>query len=499
MSQNLENLIFGKNKQERIVSCGVKDGLLEIFTEENGQVSSTFQKNIYWILSPKKLDYNFRPLAGNLYYKYIKTYDNEKSYFIERRKYQNEDLFYISDPKESSLVYQGQTYFKGMKVEDVSTLFFDIESTGLVKDETSKVLIIANTFVKNGVITRKMFCYDEYESEASFFEAWTSWVREMNPSIISGWNIFGYDLPYLNFCAEKAGTSLSLGRDGSDLYISKRESEFRKDGSQGYKYFRSYIYGREIVDGMFVAYHFDFSRKYESYALKKVVEQEKLVQKGRVFYDAGNIKDNYKIHEEWEKIKKYAEFDADDAYNLYKLQIPAYFYLNQTIPKTFQQINYSASGSQINAFLIRSYLQIGHSLPKASLGHSFQGAISLGVPGKFKNVFKIDVASLYPSIIIEYDIYDKEKDPNSNFLKMVNYFTQERLNNKKIGKSTGDRYYKELEQAQKIICNSAYGLLGAHGLNFNSLKNAELVTAIGREILTDAIKWATGKEYEQQT
>lgn len=485
-----QSLIYGKNSTENIVSCGVKDSTLELFFEKDGIVSSKKVPNTYWVLSPRKLDWSYKELSGNLHYKYIKTFDNEKSYFIERRKHGNEDLFYISDPKEASMVFTGWTYFKGMQVKDVSALFFDIESTGLQHNDESKVLLISNTFVKNGVITRKLFAYDEHETEADMFEAWTAWVREMNPSIMSGWNIFGYDLPYIQYCAEKAGTTLALGRDGGNLYISKRPSKFRKDGSQEYEYFRSYIYGREIVDGMFVAFHFDFARKYESYALKKVVEQEGFEQKGRVFYDAATIKDNYKNPVEWAKIKSYAEFDADDAKNLYYLMIAAYFYLNQTIPKTFQQINYSASGSQINAFLIRSYLQQWHSLPKASEGRAFEGAISMGNPGKYKNVFKIDVASLYPSIMLQYHIYDIEKDPKGHFLQMVDYFTEERLNNKKMGKETGDRYYKELEQAQKIIINSSYGMLGAHGLLFNSPKNAERVTKYGREILQKALDFA---------
>jgi DNA polymerase I len=488
---NLENLIFGKNQIKNIVSVGVKDGVLELFIEENGKVRSEFKQNVYWILSAKQLDYGYKPLKGNLHYKYIKTFTEEKWYYIEKRKYGKEDLFFISSPEEAAMVFGGYTYFKGMKVSDVSALFFDIESVGLQKNEESKVLIIANTFVENGVITRKMFCYDNYETEAQFFEAWTAWVREMNPSVVAGHNIFGYDLPYLEFCAKKAGTSLQLGRDGSNLYISKRESKFRKDGSQDYEYFRSFIYGREIVDTMFVSYHFDaYLRQYESYALKKIIEQEGLEQPGRVFYDSSKIAESYKIPEEWEKIKKYAEFDADDAYSLYKLMIPAYFYLNSSVPKTFQQINYSASGSQINAFLIRSYLQDFHSLPKTSLGQPFEGAISLGNPGKYKNVFKIDVASLYPSIMLNYDIYDRDKDPKGHFIKMVEYFTTERLNNKRLGKETGDRYYKELEQAQKIIINSAYGMLGAHGLLFNSPKNAELVTKYGRDVLQEALDFA---------
>jgi len=98
--------------------------------------------------------------------------------------------------------------------------------------------------------------------------------------------------------------------------------------------------------------------------------------------------------------------------------------------------------------------------------------------------------------MITEKIYDEEKDPKANFLTMVKYFTEERLANKQKGKETGDRYYKDMEQAQKIVINSAYGLLGATGVNFNSMANADRVTATGREILTKGIKWAEEKEYQ---
>jgi DNA polymerase I len=97
----------------------------------------------------------------------------------------------------------------------------------------------------------------------------------------------------------------------------------------------------------------------------------------------------------------------------------------------------------------------------------------------------------------QYKIYCPVKDPQALFLKLVDFFTIERLNNKKFGKDTGDRYYKDLEQAQKIVINSAYGFLGAPKLNYNFPEGAAEVTRHGRRILQSAIKWATGAEYEQ--
>lgn len=492
----MNQLIYGKNDTPNIVSCEINDSWSEIFFEKDGIVSSVAKPNQYWIVSPTPFSREWKKLNGNLYYQYIKLYDNREDFLLDRKKLAKRDIFSIYDEKEASMLIYGFTHFKGMKVEDVSVLSFDIETKGLEHNDKSKVLLISNTFRRNGTTIRKLFSYDEYETEAEFIDDWCNWVREVNPSLVVGHNVFMYDLPYLNFCAKKAGTSLRLGRNDSEIKFNDYDSEFRFDGSQTYSYKRSFIYGREIIDTMFLSMTYDFSRKYASYRLKYIIEVEGLQVQDRQFYDGEKIRHNYTIPEEWVKIKKYAEHDADDALALFDLMIPAYFYYSQSIPKSFQSIVYSATGTQINAFMIRSYIQDWHSLPKTTSSEQFEGAISMGNPGVYRDCFKVDVASLYPSIMIEYKVYDKMKDPKCNFLNMVRYFTEERLNNKKLAKETGNRYYKDLEQAQKIVINSAYGLLGASGLCFNSPYYAAFVTRKGREILQTAIDWATANGFQ---
>jgi DNA polymerase I len=493
----LDEFIFGKDATTHIVGCEVDNETIELFIEKDGKITSKFIENKYWIVSCRKFDDSWKPLEGNLYYRFIKFYSNSKDFYQDKKRYRD-FTFSVSNPREAAMLLNGFTFFKGMKVSDVSILCTDIESTTLMHNKNSRVLMISNTFRKNNVVTRKIFSCDEYETDAEMIDDWCSWVRETNPTIFSGFNIFGFDLPYLNYCAQQAGTSLKLGRDGSEIKFDKYTSRFRKDGSQDYEYTRCHIYGREIVDMYFVAYHYDIGRKYERYKLKEIIKHEGLAKPNRVYYEAENIAEDWKDLEKRKLIKLYGQDDSDETLALFDLMIPAYFYLTPSIPKTFEQINYSASGSQLNSFLIRSYLQINHSLPKASEVVKFPGAISDGNPGIYSNVFKVDVASLYPSIMLQYEIYDKVKDPKKFFSKMVSYFTEERLKNKKLAKETGDRYYKDLEQAQKIVINSAYGLLGATGLLFNSPTNAELVTRYGREILKKSIYWATGQEYKEK-
>lgn len=487
----MSDLIYGKNEISRVVSIEVEDDKLILFREDADTIELP---NRYWILASKPLNKRFIRLKGDLHYKYGIQFSERSEFTKMRFVWKNEDIFSIYNPKEAAQVKDGLGYFKGLNPGDVSVLSFDIESTSLEHNEDAHVLIISNTFRKNGVVQRKLFCYDDYETEGHMIESWCEWVREIDPSVIIGHNIYCYDLPYLEYVAAQYNVRLNLGRYGQTLSFQQKQSKFRKDGSQSLMYNKPVIYGREIVDTMFLSYKYDVARNFPSYGLKPIIKYLDLEVEGREFYDATKIRDNYTIPEEWVKIKRYAEHDADDALSLYDLMIPPFFYMTQSIPKPFQMVIESASGSQINAIMMRAYLQDGHSLPKASDTYHFDGAISVGIPGQYSNVFKIDVKSLYPSIMIQYQVCDIDKDPNKYFLELVNTFTEKRLYHKSLSKT--DKYHDDMQLSYKTLINSMYGFLGTAGLLFNSIKNAEFVTAKGREILQQTIEWATGKKYE---
>jgi len=488
-----DKLIYGKSQIEFITSIEVQDDKALLFRElPDGTVDTLEVSNRFWALAPYNMG-GYSRLKGDLHYKFGKQFSTEEEFLKYRKENYKRDIFTIRNSKESLMVKDGYTYFKGMKPTDISVLSFDIEGLGLNLDENSGVPLISNTFRRNGVITRKLFCYDEYDNMGDMIEDWCNWVREVNPSVLTGHNVFGYDLPYLEHVASMYKKSLNLGRDGSSMQIQEYESKFRIDGAKDLHYHKCHIFGREIVDTMFLAYKYDVGRKYESYGLKKIIEQEGLTKENRVFYDASKIRHNYKIKEEWEKIKVYCEDDSDDALALYDLMVPPFFYMTQTVAKPFQMIFESASGSQINTVMMRSYLQDGHSLPKASEAEEYEGAISIGNPGIYRNVFKGDVASLYPSIMIQYDVYDEAKDPNQYFSKLVKTFTERRLHHKALAKT--DKYHDDMQAAFKIFINSCYGFLGTPGLLFNSPANAAFVTRKGREILTMAIEWSEQNGY----
>lgn len=485
--------IYGKNTMKKVVGLEIQDDKAHVYHYEDGKIRDQYLPNEYWILYAENYTGTFTRLEGDMHYKYADKFDSKEEYQAAKTeaKVRRFDAFYAYNDKEMFMLKNGLTYYREMQPTDVAVLSFDIETTGLNHNSDSKVLLITNTFRKGDIFLRRTFRYDEYDTQKDMVSAWCDFVRDKDPDILLGYNILIFDLPYLRHI----GKNLKMGRDGSNAHFAKYPSKFRKDGSQSYDYKNVSVYGREVIDGFHLAIKYDIKRAYPSYRLKEIVAHEDLEVKGRVHYDASKIRDNYKNQFEWEKIVAYAEHDADDALKLYDLMISNYFYYSQHIPKSFQDVIRGATGSQVNSFMIRAYLQEGHSLPSKSDPEEYEGGISFGNPGIYKNVNKVDVASLYPSIILKDKVYDKAKDPKAYFLKMVRHFTSQRLANKRRAAETKERYFSDLEQSQKIFINSAYGFLGAPGLLFNSPKCAAHVTKAGREILSEGIEWAKSKGF----
>lgn len=481
-----DRIIFGKNSTENIVNISYKNESIYIYFADD-----TFDKIQYmpWTLTSYG-DSSNEKLTGNQYYKYVNYHDNDT--YLSLVENREKGHWFPRGIEEGFMLKEGYTHFKSMKMEDMSVLSFDIEATGLNGEaNNAEVLMISNTFRdRNGKVIKKLFDLKEHDSDIQMIKEWCNWVREQNPDTVIGHNILGYDLPYLN-----ARCSLNLGKDESNLTFDRHISKFRKDGSQQYEYHNAKIHGRTIIDTMFLSIKYDIGRDFPSYGLKKIEQHLGLVDENRIDWDFNKYPTkNYKNwpKEKWVEFKQYCIDDGDSPLKMLDIMLPPFFYLCQSVPKTLQQMINEASGSQLDSLMIRAYLQEGKSQPKTSQKEEFEGAISMGVPGVYENVVKVDVASLYPSIMLEYEIYDRKKDPEKNMLYMLKYFRDERLNNKRLTKETGEKYYDDMQAAQKIMINSMYGFLGAGYLLYNYPFGAAQVTRKGREILLKGVEWATG-------
>lgn len=485
---------------ENIVSVEVKDnGDVEIFKQdENGGIYSEHDTHKFWVLSDRNLNGNGRKLTGNLHYSWGWGFKTKKEFGAFNGYYNRADRYTIWNEKENYMVRNNLTYFVNLKQKDVSVFSFDLETTSLAHDESAKILLISTYYRDKHGVKNRLFSFDEWRDEKTMLLAFSQYLYELNPSILLGHNIVCYDIPYMDYCAKRAGIELQWGRNGSSLTISKKESKFRKDRSQFIHYNKSFVYGREIVDTMFMSIKYDVKRRYPNFRLKDIVAFEKLEADNRVFYDASQIRHNYKNPVEFEKIKAYCEFDAEDAVKLWDLMGGLFFVQSAEVPKPFQMVIESASGSQLNAMSVAHYLSQLHSIPKADETFKYEGAISYGRPGIYRNVNKVDAKSLYPSIMMTYDVFPKHKDPLGFIESSMKDAMTSRLKLKALYQETGDKLYDIQDSVLKGRLNSYYGAYGAPGLNFNFPKGAARVTEHGRNILLECIHWATGEDYTQR-
>ena len=292
----IEQLIYGKSDLSRIVSIEVEEDKSIIYTlDENLNTVRQEAPNKFWILGNKPKDRSWVKLQGDLHFKFGRQFTDRETFLSQRnfaRKTPGLDTYSIYDPVEACMVKDGYTFYKDLTPKDVPILSFDIEATGLLHNDQSKVLLISNTFRKGDKITRKMFCYDEYENQGELIKAWCDWVREVDPSVLCGHNIFCYDIPYLAYCASRDGYEMELGRNGSAIEFKHFDSNFRVDGNRDMTYRSCNIYGREIIDTMFMCYRIP-TKNFNSYALKSIIAEEGLEVEDRQHYDASQIRFKY--------------------------------------------------------------------------------------------------------------------------------------------------------------------------------------------------------------
>lgn len=499
----LAHLVYGKDPTERIVSVeNTYDGEFIVFRElEDGSIVSDSRPSVFWFITDEKISSKQEDLAGSQHFKFMGKFPTMKQRegVIKLLRKEGVDYYRIWDQKEQSLVYNGMTYFKGMKPHEVSTLSFDIETNSLQHYSDSLILIITNTFRRNGVVVRKSFCLDEYNgNEKLMLQDWIKWVCLMNPSIILGHNILGFDIPYIVFRANELGVKLNLGRNGSNMRFDMWESSKRVDGSLTIEYVNAHIFGREICDTMFLSITKDALKKFPNYQLKGIIRFLGLEKKDRTFVDASKIGRYYEAHlkgdsENWILAKKYAIEDSDDALTLFDEFVGPYFTFTQSVSKSFQGMINSATGSQINNIMVRSYMQIGHSIAKTTeITEHVAGGISFAVPMVYTNLVKIDLKAAYPSQILRFKLYDATKDPFAHFYEMVKFFTLQRFEYKKKFKETGDAIWLILDATAKIVINSAYGCTITRGLNYNCPAIGAIITRETRAIIDKTLAWASG-------
>lgn len=491
---NKKEKLFGKDLTDKVVNVEVLGDTAYIFQEDERGVFFHKREFSPWILSPVEDDFYFKKLKGNLHFKYLKKFNNIEEY--REKIEQNRHYWTVLNQQESFLLYEGMTYFKNMNFEDLSLMVFDIETSGLLSDENSKLLVISSLYKKNNILEKMIFSLDNYNNEVELIKAWILWVKEKDPSCVLGYNIYNFDFPFLKRIMDRDCEVINLGRNNSNLKRLDFKSKFRMNNGTHFEYHLFKIFGREIIDMYFVAQRYDLDKKYSNYRLKEIAKLEGITKKTRQEYDSSKIGEKWANLKEREKIKKYCMDDTEETYYLYLRMIPSFFEFTKYISLPFSQYINRSSTSQVNNLIIRNYLHEEHSIPNKTFikEEQLKGGKNIAHHGVYKNAIKIDVSSLYMSIVKTYELYDLKKDPLGIFLFLVENLIKIRLELKE--KKKINKKFIEIDRMYKDFLNKGcYGFLATKGYLFNSPFLASEITQRGRNILDKALSLVESKDF----
>ena len=396
---------------------------------------------------------------------------------------------------------------------------------------------------------------NEQELLIAFLQKW----REINPTIATGWNIDGFDFPYLH-----ARMVVALGEETANGLSSINICYFNK-----YKN-KMTIAGLNCLDYL-ILYKKYSGKNLTNYRLDTVAKEELKV--GKVEY-TGSLDDLKRTD-----IKKFIEYNLHDIILVKRMNDQLQFIELAMSICHVCHVGYEEFGMSskflegaLLTYLRRKKLVAPNKKVELEVVDKddnladdvgFEGAyVKDPIPGRYEWICSADINSLYPSVIMSLNIspetkiavikdWDSEKlvkksadkiafdneiytyedfgkiivDNNLSVSANGVVYDQSKLgcipdilktwfaervefkNKMKECSDKGDKagttFWKRRQHVQKILLNSMYGVLGLKGWRAYDLDNALAVTSTGQEIIKNTDRYVnsqiikkTGKKYK---
>ncbi len=511
------DLLFGKDKEEGIVGAyQLSDTLIRVFNRQNGAVYSHDEPFYpFFFASDEAILEGFIPedkekfwllkLSGSNYYKALAIFKNWKNQrnaidYINKKRYnetqenENKNSLYDSNPfiynkgdaVTQYLLQSGKTLFKGMMFDDLYRMQLDIETNydAIKKGKTfgEDEVIIISLSDNRGWETA---LHSKNRSEKKLLEELIEVITIKDPDVLEGHNIFSFDLSYLQKRYEKHGIPFAIGRDHTIPKVYQASIRFA-DRSIDYPFFD--VPGRHVIDTLFLVQSYDITkRSMQSYGLKAVAKHFGFASPDRTYVDYSDIATLW-AHD-YQKLLAYALDDVRETRALASLLSGSNFYMAQMLPYTYAMTSRIGQAAKIEILLVREYLRRKQAIPKPSSGQQSSGGYTeVFLKGILGPIVYADVESLYPSIMLTYNICPKSDElrvfPSVlNDLKELRFKAKDKARSeKKLGNTALADNFDAMQGSFKILINAMYGYLGFNGGIFNDFTEADKVTSTGQSI-----------------
>ncbi len=360
-------------------------------------------------------------------------------------------------------------------------------SISLYSDDISEVHMVSSN-------ANDAYCYD---NEEDLLNAFSRRIKEIDPDVITGWNLVDFDLQVLRRQFKKYDMLFNLGRTSEECKLRIQDDFFRESSAD--------FNGRIVFDGISLLRQAFLS--YDDYKLDTVAKE--VLGKNKVEIEDDfwvNFKDI--IKNEPDRVAKYNLEDSKLAYEIIQEKKLIKLMVQKSLITGMQLDRVKASIASLDSLYIRRAKRHGYVCPNSKYGsreERVKGAFVMHPkPGVYDYISVLDFKSLYPSVMRTFNI-----DPIAFNEKgtIVAPNGARFINNEGILPEIIETLWRERDKAKKekdgvsslaikIIMNSFYGVLANPTCRFYSLDMANAITSFAREIIKETTSIIDGKGYE---
>src|SRR6266516_2012915 len=487
-------LLFGADSTPRIVAIELGEtGTVKVYRREKGGSTvadvEPFHPFVWADSDVVDLGIEFEKLQGDLKYGWMITVDSWKELIALRNGLKNagRDFFAFTDPVQHYLTATGRTLFKDLPFEELKRMQLEVLSFEGDNDHVMSIAISDNAGWEELIIVDpKNF----EESERNALRRLTALIKERDPDVIEGHDLFCVHLPYLVDRAKKLKTKLDWGRSGG--FLRSRPSRLQI-AEKTIDYPKFTIDGRHFVDTFLLAQFYDVGmRSLAGFERTDVARHFDLCDNEQISALTGKELQRAYL-ENSETFRRRVLCGVREARALSDLLSPSYFIQAQIFPYNYQDVIVRGNATRINALFLREYFRRRHSIPELPMARAFEGGYTdIFFTGVARNVWHCDITSLYPSVILQFDCFPAT-DQLQIFRHLITDVRAFRLEAKAEMRAEKDparqHHLQALQNTFKILLNSFYGYLGFAQGHFADFDAAARVTQIGRNLLKKMIDW----------
>ena len=342
--------------------------------------------------------------------------------------------------------------------------------------------------------------------EKALIERFLVLLDEIDPDVLTGWNVVDFDLRVLLKVARRHGIRFAIGRSREELDL-RRDPNFTRD-------VRATLSGRIVLDGLALvrgAYIRLPDYRLET-AAQTVLGRGKLLSGGAGVSRAEDIERSYR-----ETPQLFVDYNLEDARlvsdildetDLVRLTVERSLLTGMPLDRVNAAI---ASIDSLYLGALRKRKIVAPSVGRADRAERISGGFVMdSKPGLYSNILVFDFKSLYPSIIRTFNLDPLtlvgtkrtrrddivapnrarfRREPIGVLPELVTSLSKEREKAKKRGEDVQSH-------AIKILMNSMYGVLGAGASRLFSPDTANAITQLGRYLIQKAATAAEGLGYE---